>query len=78
MQDAYRHIPCLPGFLLAGFAALLAARQGTMSVEEAKKVIAQFAGGALVPPPRTFNDITALLDRQALADPGTASRPGLP
>jgi len=43
---------------------LLAACQTTMSIEEAKKVTAEFAGGAFVPPPRTIEDITAILDQQ--------------
>lgn len=42
----------------------LAACQTTMSVEEAKKVTAEFAGTAFVPPPRTIEDITAILDQQ--------------
>jgi len=50
---------------------LLAACQTTMSIEEAKKVTAQFAGGAFVPPPRTIEDITAILDQQK-PDPAAA------
>ena len=55
-------------------ALVLSACQSTMSVEEAKKVAASFSGTSFVPPPRTINDITTLLDRQALADPEAAAR----
>ena len=53
-------------------ASLLPACQSTMSVEEAKKVTAQFAGSAFIPPPRTIEDITAILDQQKRADPRAA------
>ena len=49
--------------LLLMLVPLLAACQ-TMSVEEAKKVTASFSGTSFVPPPRTINDITAILDQQ--------------
>jgi hypothetical protein len=32
-------------------------------------VTASFSGGAFVPPPRTINDITAILDQERLEDP---------
>jgi CHAT domain-containing protein len=48
---------------------LIAACQTTMSVEEAKRVTASFVGASFVPPPRSSNDITAILDQQRLADP---------
>ena len=53
---------------------LLSGCQSAMSVEEAKQVTAQFAGGSFVPPPRTINDITAILDQQKLGDPEAAAR----
>jgi CHAT domain-containing protein/tetratricopeptide (TPR) repeat protein len=53
---------------------LLTACQSTMSVEEARKVSAQFGGRSFVPPPRTINDIMSLLDRERLADPEAAGR----
>ena len=56
--------------LVIGFA--LSACQTTMSIEEAKKVTAEFAGGAFVPPPRTIEDITAILDQQK-PDPQAAA-----
>src|SRR3989304_5560146 len=56
--------------LVAAF--LSTACQTTMSVEEAKKVTAQFAGSAFVPPPRTIEDVTAILDQQKRADPKAA------
>ena len=63
----------VPGLLLA-IAPLLAACQATMSLEEAKQVTASFAGSSFVPPPRTINDITAILDQQKLADPEAAAK----
>jgi tetratricopeptide (TPR) repeat protein len=50
----------------------LAGCQTTMSVEEAKKVTASFAGAAFVPPPRTISDITAILDQQKRTDVAAA------
>ena len=35
---------------------------------------ASFTGSAFVPPPRTINDITAVLDQQKPADPGAAAQ----
>jgi tetratricopeptide (TPR) repeat protein len=45
-----------------------------MSVEEAKKVSASFGGAAFVPPPRTINDITAILAQQRRTTPDVAAR----
>lgn len=42
---------------------LFSACQTTMSIEEARKVTASFAGRPFVPPPRTIEDITAVLDQ---------------
>src|SRR5262245_44456317 len=53
---------------------LTAACQSAMSVEEAKKVSASFSGAAFVPPPRTINDITAILDQQLRTTPAVAAR----
>ncbi len=50
----------------------LAGCQTAMSVEEAKRVTAAFAGAAFVPPPRTISDITAILDQQQRTDVGAA------
>lgn len=50
--------------LVTLFVPLVSACQTTMSIEEAKKVTAEFAGGSFVPPPRTIEDITVILDRQ--------------
>ena len=50
-------------------AVLLAGCQSTLSLEEAKKVTATFEGKGFVPPPRTINDITAILDEQKLTNP---------
>jgi len=52
----------------------LAACQTTMSVEEAKKVTASFSGAALVPPPRTIEDITAILDQQKRENPEAVAK----
>ena len=60
--------------LLAGVLPL-AACQPAMSVEEAKMVTAAFAEtAAFVPPPRTVEDITAILDQQKRSDPTIAER----
>jgi CHAT domain-containing protein len=48
--------------------------QTTMSLEEAKTVTARFAKAPLVAPPRTINDITAILDQQERTEPGDALR----
>ena len=61
------------GLLLVGVLPL-AGCQPAMSVEEAKKVTAEFADTAFVPPPRTVEDITAILDQQKRADPTIAER----
>jgi len=45
-----------------------------MSLEEAKKVTATFGGAAFVPPPRTINDITAILDQQKRTTPEGIAR----
>jgi CHAT domain-containing protein len=53
--------------LCAGLIATLVGCQSgppPMSVEEAKKVTADFAGVGYIPPPRTIADITAILDQQ--------------
>src|SRR5207247_584844 len=44
-----------------------------MDLAEAKRVTATFSG-AFVPPPRTIDDITAILDQQPRADPAAAER----
>src|SRR5262249_3091010 len=45
-----------------------------MSIEEAKKVTADFSGVSFVPPPRTINDIEAMLDQQARTTPEVVLR----
>ena len=59
-----RH-PASRAGLSSGASLLLATCQGTMSLEEAKKVTASFQGGAFVPPPRTITDVSTLLERHA-------------
>lgn len=49
----------LLALLLGGCGAAM-----SVEVEEAKKVTASFSGAAFVPPPRTIDDITAILDQQ--------------
>jgi CHAT domain-containing protein len=44
-----------------------------MSLDEAKKATASFQSGGFVPPPRTINDITAILDQQRLDNPKAAA-----
>ena len=55
-------------------AVLLAGCQSTLSLEEAKKVTASFEGKGFVAPPRTIKDITAILDKQTVADPEESDR----
>jgi tetratricopeptide (TPR) repeat protein len=43
-----------------------------VSVEEARKVIPDFTSPSFVPPPRTIEDITAILDEQKLQNPQAA------
>lgn len=63
------------GLLLLAGVLPLAGCQPAISVEEAKKVTAAFAGtAAFVPPPRTVEDITAILDQQKRSDPTIAER----
>ncbi len=38
--------------------------QKTLSIEQAKKVTAEFQGSSFVPPPRTIEDVLAVLDRE--------------
>ena len=59
---------------IVGTLLLASACQTTMSVEEAKKVTASFAGAAFVPPPRTINDITAILDQQKRDNPESVAQ----
>ena len=57
----------LHGSLLLAIAVgvLAAACQTAMSIEEAKNITLAFSGG-FVPPPRTINDVTAILDNHRL------------
>lgn len=60
----------LPLALAAAIALLLAGcGPAVMSVEEAKKATASFEGAAFVPPPRTIQDVTAILEQQKAEDP---------
>ena len=56
-----------PSYLVVPLTILLTACQSGpphLSVDEAKKVSADFGGAGFVPPPRTIADITAILDEQ--------------
>ncbi len=65
----------LTGLALTLVLGLLApACQSAMSIEEAKKVTATFSGASFVPPPRTINDVTAILDQQKRSDPEASAR----
>ncbi len=55
-------------------ASLTTACQTAMSVDEAKQVTAQFAGRSFVPPPRTVNDITGILDQHRRTEPEAVAR----
>jgi len=48
---------------------LASACRSAMSIEEAKKVTTSFGEAAFVPPPRTINDVTAILDQQKRSNP---------
>ena len=65
-----------PSRLLAGlaFALIACACQRAMSIDEAKRVTARFAGRSFVPPPRTINDITAILDQEKRINPDAVAR----
>ena len=60
--------------VVLAIALLTSACQRAMSVEEAKRVTAQFAGRSFVPPPRTVNDIMAILDQQKRSNPEALAR----
>ncbi len=59
--------------LLGVLGVLTVGCQSTMSAEEAKRVTASFGGAPFVPPPRTINDITAILELEKRDDPGGAA-----
>src|SRR5258708_18452345 len=60
--------------LFLGLALGLAACQPrAVSLEEAKKITAEFQGEGFVPPPRTIADISAILDQER-PDPAAAAR----
>jgi tetratricopeptide (TPR) repeat protein len=50
------------------------AGRDTMSVDEARQVVTSTRGGAFVPPPRTIEDVTAILDQQPRFDPEQVAR----
>ena len=62
------------GLLMLAGALTLAGCQQAMPAQEARKVTAEFAETGFVPPPRTVEDITAILDQQKRADPTIAER----
>src|SRR5262245_45182024 len=49
-------------------ALLTSACQSTMSLDEARRVTAHFAGRSFVPPPRTVADVTAILEQDREVD----------
>jgi CHAT domain-containing protein len=53
---------------------LAAGCQSAMSIDEAKKVTATFADSPLLPPPRTINDVTTILDQQKRFESQTPAR----
>lgn len=53
-----------------GLTATTACRNERMvTLEEAKQIAATFEGTSFTPPPKTVNDITAILDQEKLTDP---------
>ena len=53
---------------------LASACKSAMSIKEAKEVTTSFGGASFVPPPRTINDITAILDQQKRTTPEVVAR----
>jgi len=62
------------GLALLGGALLLVGCQQAMPVVEAKKVPTTFTDVGFVPPPRTVEDVTAILDQEKRADPERTER----
>lgn len=60
--------------VIVALVAFVVGCQTTMSVEQAKKVTTAFQGTAFVPPPRTINDIAAILDQQRQENPEVVVR----
>ena len=60
--------------LTAGAFLPAACQTDFVSLDEAKRITATFEGSSFTPPPRTINDITAILDGQKLADPKVAQK----
>ena len=67
MRDWISHLGTAA--ILTGLVACESTGPQPLSLEEAKQVTATFEGSSFTPPPRTINDITAILDEQPLADP---------
>ena len=73
-RQTFRPVGMRPAFLVLSLLVALAACERTVSIEEAKRITAEFEGKGFVPPPRTIKDITAILDQQTIADPEEAAR----
>jgi CHAT domain-containing protein len=69
-----RPSPRISRVLALVLGVLTAACQSAMSIDEAKKVTASFAGSPFLPPPRTINDVTAILDEQKRFESQTLAR----
>jgi CHAT domain-containing protein len=52
------------GLLPLAISACQQNARSSVSLEQAREITAQFRGQGVVPPPRTINDITAILDQQ--------------
>ena len=68
-----RHVGLLLTLAVALVSSACQTGPKAMSIEEAKQVAASFTGSSFVPPPRTINDITAILDQQKRANPEAAA-----
>ena len=56
----------LPVTLMATSCQTDGGKPPAISLEEARQVVATFEGQSFVPPPKTIDDITEILDNQAL------------
>ncbi len=54
--------------------ALAGCQTDSVSLDEAKKITTTMSGAAFVAPPRTINDITAILDQEKRSNPQGLNR----
>ena len=64
----------VPVILMATSCRTDGGKPPAISLEEARQVVATFEGRSFVPPPKSIDDITEILDKQALTDPESIKR----